>query len=84
MRTLSSDIEALSIRTIPIEIEAMPGMDTATVTSVSNVVEEDILSSIWTIIVSARSELLLFIVAMAVYFVLFMQRTPKVSKQQLA
>jgi pentatricopeptide repeat protein len=82
LRTLSSDIEALSLRTIPIEIEAMPVMDTATATSVSNVVEEDLLSGIWTIIVSARSELLLFIVAMAVYFVLFMQRTPKVPNQQ--
>jgi pentatricopeptide repeat protein len=43
-------------------------------------VEEDLIASVWNIIVATRAELLMFCLAMAAYAVLFMQRTAKNPK----
>jgi len=51
-------------------------------TTASGFVEAELLQGIWTVIVSARSELLLFVAAMAAYFALFMQRAPQSRKLQ--
>jgi len=53
---------------------------TAATTVANGSVEGGLLSVVWPFLVSARTELLLFVVAIAAYFVLFMQRTPKNSK----
>jgi pentatricopeptide repeat protein len=56
-----------------------------TTSSAAGAFEAELLSGVWTVIVSARSELLLFVAAMAAYFVLFMQRTqsPKVKSKKV-
>jgi len=51
-----------------------------TTAATSGFVEAELLAGLWTIIVSARSELLLFAAAMVGYFALFMQRTPQGPK----
>jgi pentatricopeptide repeat protein len=45
-------------------------------------VEEDFITSIWTLLVDIRGELLMFAVAMVGYFVLFMMRPPSNPKLQ--
>jgi pentatricopeptide repeat protein len=72
----SSDIEALSARTVP-KIVKM-----SSVVSSSPALSADALSEMWSFMLAARTELMLFAVAIVAYTVLFMQRTPKNPKLQ--
>ena len=57
-------------------------MSAINATATPTIEESAILAGITNIIISARSELLLFVAAMAAYFVLFMQRTPPSPKKK--
>jgi pentatricopeptide repeat protein len=56
---------------------------TAQVVAAAGLADVDGLSSVWSIISSAHTELLLFVVAVVAYFALFMQRTPKSARSPL-
>jgi len=75
----------LSSRAIPTKIKEMSKIistGAAAGAAASAYVEEDLITSIWTVIVSSRAELLMFVAAMVGYAVLCMQRTPKNPKLQ--
>jgi pentatricopeptide repeat protein len=57
-------------------------MNTTAFATTSGFAEAELLAGVWSIIVSARSELLLFAAAIAAYFCLFMQRSPNPAKMQ--
>jgi len=46
----------------------------------TRVVEEDLVTSIWNVIVATRAELMMFVAAMVAYSVLFMLRSPNARK----
>jgi len=54
--------------------------ETVAAVSTSGFAEAELLAGVWAIVVSARTELLLFVAAMVAYFALFMQRPPTSSK----
>jgi len=55
----------------------------ATAATAYSFVDEELITSIWTVVVSSRAELAMFALAMVVYFILLMQRTPNNHKLQM-
>jgi len=54
----------------------------STIGATGGVVEEDIVTSVWNVIVATRAELMMFVAAMVAYSVLFMLRAPNTRKPQ--
>jgi len=73
-----SDIEVQRPSSTLSDIEAMSLINASTTITTATSIEGEIFS----FLVAARTELLLFVVAIVAYFLLFMQRTPKNSKIQ--
>jgi len=57
-------------------------MNTALAVTTSGSVDVELFAGVWNVIVSAQSDLLLFVVAVVGYFVLYMQRIPRNPKLQ--
>jgi len=61
-------------------IASMAHMAAATPSTASGIVEAGLMWDVWNLVKSAQTELMLFVCAMVVYFVLFMQRAPRNHK----